>query len=172
MAMAAQRRRKGRLVVLGVVSACAFVGLVGLVVSIAGKKSTPDERSEQVSATGEKPASTKAAATSGSTAVGKPSASSSIVAAVGTTPHASSSSAVPKGFGRLTVDAKTKAQVFIGDRSYGDVGELVIVPCGYRWVLVGKADAKGHLAQRLSKSQSVFVKCGAANDTYVTIALK
>ena len=169
MAMATQRRRKGQLVVLGIVGACAFLGLVALIVSLVRRKTGAGDDAKESSTGASSSKSTGAAG--GDTASAKSTTSSSTVAASSTSSKPSSGT-VPKGFGRLTVDAKTKAQVFIGDKSYGDVGDPLVVPCGYRWVLVGKADAKGRLSQRLSKSQSVFVKCGASPDTHVTIVLK
>jgi serine/threonine protein kinase len=178
MAMAAQRRRKGQLVVLGIVGAVAFVGLVGLVVSLAGRKSSSSEK-EGSSTSSREPASTGAPIDATAKGNTKPSASSSnsnVVVNSGTAKASATkpppTGAVPKGFGRLTVDAKTKAQVFIGDKSYGDIGDSLVVPCGWRWVFLGKADAKGRLEKRLSKSQSVFVKCGASPETHATIALK
>ena len=168
MAMAAQRRRKGQLVVLGIVGACAFLGLVALIVSLVGKKSGGgDDGKESTTAS-----STKSSAASSTAATTKKPAPTSSTVAAASTSTKPNAGTVPKGFGKLTVDAKTKAQVFIGEKSYGDVGDTLVVPCGYRWVLVGKADAKGRLTQRLSKSQSVFVKCGASVDTHVTIVLK
>ena len=171
MAMAGQRRRKGQLLVLGIVGVCAFVGLVGLIASLVGKRSR-DEKDESSAAT--KPENASSGAGASTKGAATPSIASSGVTAASTMakPKPSSGGDVPKGFGHLVVDAKVKARVFIGEKSYGDVGDSLIVPCGYRWVLVGKADAKGHLAQRLSKSQSVFVKCGAAEESHVNIALK
>ncbi|GAC1360773.1 MAG: hypothetical protein NVSMB47_13270 [Polyangiales bacterium] len=63
--------------------------------------------------------------------------------------------------------------MFIGDKSYGEVGRTLVVPCGYRWIFVGRADTKGRLVRKLSKPYSVFTACGAAApDGHVKLTLR
>src|SRR5207248_5006630 len=57
---------------------------------------------------------------------------------------------VPKGFGRLVVEpagkaAPANALIYIGEKSYGPLGQPIVVPCGYRWILAGVPNAKGRL---------------------------
>ena len=164
---ARERRKRGLGVVIAVVAAAVLVGLVALIVKLVRGRGAPsDDRTASITSstrTTDEPTTNGSSTTAPTITSTSASASSKTKSPVTT---------VPKGFGRLTVKASGPGSIFIGDKSYGEVGDVVVVPCGYRWILVGKADGKGHLEKRLSKPQSVFVKCGSAGDTTVTIALR
>ncbi len=164
------RRKRSRLIVLGVVGFFAFVGLIGLVVALVSGKSKSKDK-DDVAATdtnktkgGAKTPgddSTTSATTTDTAAPPSKSGTSVVVKTTAKSTSDSPDAPLKKGMGRLVVEATIPdTDVFIGDRNYGPPGESMVVPCGYRWVLLGKADPKGKLQKKLTKSQSVFIECG------------
>jgi hypothetical protein len=179
------RRARGRAIVAAVVGVCGLLLVVGLVVALLRRHKTDDGDTASTtssSKTNGKPKSTSSGKAgdddvSTSSTNGSSTTAANTGSATGAATSSAPSGAVPKGFGKLTVEpvgktAPATALVFIGEKSYGPLGQPIFVPCGYRWIMAGVPSAKGRLATRLSKAYSVFVACGASSDTHYKLTLK